>query len=193
VDSVKVLVQGYAQKDANGRWNATSTTTLVCSNGKNVLIDPGMNPEELKNALENEHLTLDGINVIVNSHSHLDHTRNSKLFDQAKVYNPFSLFKKIPENLVIPGTHIKVIHTPGHVDKHLAFLVETPEGQCAIAGDVIWWEDDEEQKTDLKSLLEHIDPAGKDQKVIQESRKKLFSMADYVIPGHGEVFRLPGK
>jgi glyoxylase-like metal-dependent hydrolase (beta-lactamase superfamily II) len=191
MDSVKVIVQGYAQKDAAGKWNATSTTVLVCSNGKNVLIDPGMNPEELKKALKNEHLTLGDINVIVNSHSHMDHAGNSKLFDKSLVFDPFTQYKKIPENLVIPGTEIQVIHTPGHVDKHLAFVVETPEGRCAIAGDVIWWEDDEEQKTDLKSLLAHFDVAGKDQALIQKSREKLFRLADLVIPGHGKTFKVP--
>jgi glyoxylase-like metal-dependent hydrolase (beta-lactamase superfamily II) len=193
LDKAIVLIQGYAQKLPDGRWKATSTTTLVRSNGKNVLIDPGMNPEELKKALKNEHLTLDDIHIIVNSHSHMDHTRNSRLFDKSIIFNPFNQYKKIPEDLVIPGTLIRVIYTPGHVDKHIAFLVNTPEGKCAIAGDVFWWEDGEVQKTDYKALIEHIDPVGKDQKVIQESRKKLLSLADYVIPGHGKVFRVPHK
>jgi len=190
MDSVKILIKGYAQQEPGGRWHATSTTVLVRSNGKNVLIDPGMNPEELQKALYNERLTLEDIDIVVNSHSHMDHTRNSKLFDKSKVLNPFTQYKQIPDDLVIPGTQIKVVFTPGHVDKHLAFLVNTSEGKCAIAGDVFWWEDDEEQKTDIKSLIEHIDPAGKNQKVLQESRKKLLALGDYIIPGHGETFRV---
>jgi glyoxylase-like metal-dependent hydrolase (beta-lactamase superfamily II) len=193
MNSVKVLIQGYAQKLPDGRWNATSTTTLVRSEGKNVIIDPGEFPEALQTALEKEHLQVSDIDYVVSSHSHQDHRKASSLFPKEKIYEPFKILKKIPDDLIIPGTFIKVIYTPGHVDKHIAFLVNTTEGKCAIAGDVFWWEDNEEQKTDIASLLEHIDPVTKDQKVLTESRKKLLSMADYVIPGHGKVFRSPGK
>jgi glyoxylase-like metal-dependent hydrolase (beta-lactamase superfamily II) len=191
MDTVKVLVQGYAQKLAGGRWNATSTTTLVRSEGKNVIIDPGLFPNDINTALEKEHLQISDIDWVVSSHSHQDHARNAKLFGQEKVYNPFNENKKIPEGLVIPGTKITVVFTPGHIGKHLAFLVDTPEGKCAIAGDVFWWEDDEEQKTDYESLIAHIDALAKDQKALTESRQKLLVAADYVISGHGKPFRVP--
>jgi glyoxylase-like metal-dependent hydrolase (beta-lactamase superfamily II) len=191
LDSVKVILEGYARKFPDGRWNATSTTTLVRSEGKNVIIDPGLFPKDIKTSLEKEHLQISDIDWVVSSHSHQDHARNSKLFEKSKIFNPFLLYKKIPERLVIPGTKITVVFTPGHVDKHVALLVDTPEGKCAIAGDVFWWEDEEEQKTDHQSLIEHIDPVAKDQAVLQESRKKLLSIADYVIPGHGKTFRVP--
>jgi glyoxylase-like metal-dependent hydrolase (beta-lactamase superfamily II) len=191
MDTAKVLIRGYAQKMPDGRWNATSTTTLVRSEGKNVIIDPGLFPKDITTALEKEGMTVEDIDIVVSSHSHQDHARNSKVFGKEKVYNPFTEYKKIPEGLVIPGTQIKVIFTPGHVDKHIAFLVDTADGKCAIAGDVFWWEDEEEQKTDYASLIAHTDPAGKDQAVLQESRKKLLAIADYVIPGHGKTYRVP--
>jgi glyoxylase-like metal-dependent hydrolase (beta-lactamase superfamily II) len=192
-NTVIVLIKGYAKQLPGGRWDATSTTTLVRSGGNNVIIDPGNFPKDLQDALEKEHLQISDVDWVVSSHSHQDHSRNSKLFGKDKVYNPFLLYKKIPEGLIIPGTQIKVIYSPGHVDKHIAFLVDTAEGKFAIAGDVFWWEDGEEQKTDYESLIAHIDPAGKDLTVLQESRKKLLSMADYVIPGHGDIFRVPGN
>ena len=191
MDTVKVLIQGFAQKLPDGRWNATSTTTLVRSEGKNVIIDPGLFPEDIKDALQKEHLQISDIDWVVSSHSHQDHARNSKLFGKEKNFNPFLLYKKIPGDLVIPGTKIQVVYTPGHIDKHIAFLIDTAEGKCAVAGDVFWWEDDEEQKTDTDSLLVHVDPMAKDQKVLTESRKKLLSMADYIIPGHGKAFKVP--
>jgi glyoxylase-like metal-dependent hydrolase (beta-lactamase superfamily II) len=191
MDTVKVLIQGYAQKLAGGRWNATSTTILVHSEGKNVIIDPGLFPKDIKTALEKERLQISDIDWVVCSHSHQDHTRNAKLFGQEKVYRPFTEYKKIPKGLVIPGTTIQIIYTPGHMDKHIAFLVDTPEGKYAIAGDVFWWEDGKEQKTDYESLIAHFDPLAKDQKALTESRQKLLAAADYIIPGHGKPFRVP--
>lgn len=188
MDIVKVLMQGYAQKESSGRYNATSATVLVRSLDKAVLIDPGLKPAELKGALKREKLEIAAIDIVITSHSHMDHARNSKLFDNTKVLNPFAQYKKIPDNLVIPGTDIRVIFTPGHVNKHLSFLINTPEGVYAVAGDVFWWEDSEEQKVDALSLIEHADPIANYFAMLKESRKKLLSMADFIIPGHGKIF-----
>jgi glyoxylase-like metal-dependent hydrolase (beta-lactamase superfamily II) len=191
VDSFKVLVRGYALKEKSGRYKASSTAVLVNSEGKPVLIDPGLYPKELKAALDRENIKIESIDIVTFSHSHQDHIRNYKLFDKSKVYDPFKQYKKIPEDLYIPGTQIKVIHTPGHFDKHVAFLVDTAEGRYAIAGDVFWWEDTEEQKTDKTSLITHVDPLAEDMVLLQESRKKLLDLTDFIIPGHGGVFKVP--
>jgi glyoxylase-like metal-dependent hydrolase (beta-lactamase superfamily II) len=190
MDSVKVLVQGYALKETSGRYKASSAALLVSSAGKLVLVDPGLYPKELKTALDREQVKIDSIDIVTFSHSHQDHIRNYKLFDTAKVFDPFKQYKNIPEDLLIPGTRIRVIHTPGHVDKHVSFLVETKEGRYAVAGDVFWWEDREEQKTDKVSLIEHIDPLAEDMDLLRESREKLLMLADYIIPGHGKVFKV---
>ena len=191
MNSVKVLVQGYALKEKSGRYKASSAAVLVFSEGKTVLIDPGLYPKELKAALDHENVNIDSIDIVTFSHSHQDHIRNYKLFDKSRVYDPLKQYKKIPEDLYVPGTQIKVIPTPGHVDKHISFLVDTPDGRYAIAGDVFWWEDTEEQKTDKLSLIEHIDPLAEDMALLQESRKKLLDLADYIIPGHGGMFKAP--
>jgi glyoxylase-like metal-dependent hydrolase (beta-lactamase superfamily II) len=194
MDELKMIIQGYAQKEASGRYHATSTTVLIRSGGKLVLFDPGMNPNELKAAFDQENLKIEDIDIVVVSHSHLDHTRNRRLFDKAKFLDLFSLYKsakKSGKKIYIPGTTIEVIHTPGHTDKHFSLLVDTSEGKYAIAGDVFWWEDNEEQKLDTLSLIGHTDPVAKDQAVLQSTRKKLLDMADFIIPGHGRVFPAP--
>ena len=54
---------------------------------------------------------------------------------------------------------IEIIDTPGHVSEHLSLLVDTSEGKVAIAGDVIWWSDMQEQIVDpyQKELNQAVD------------------------------------
>jgi hypothetical protein len=52
-------------------------------------------------------------------------------------------------------------------------------------------QDNETQKTGALSLIEHIDAAGKNQNLLQNSRKKLLGIADDIIPGHGKTFPAP--
>ncbi len=69
MDSVKLLIQGYAKQLPDGRWDATSATVLVKSGGKKVIIDPGEFPEALQAALEKEGLQIKDIDWVVCSHS----------------------------------------------------------------------------------------------------------------------------
>jgi len=60
----------------------------------------------------------------------------------------------------------------------------------AIVSDVFWWSDEEEQKTDKESLMNHEDPYMKNKEELMESRKKVLEIADYIIPGHGKMFKV---
>ena len=104
----------------------------------------------------------------------------------------YSLDGKIEEhNKKVPGTDIEIIHTPGHDMFHCTFLVKTEKyGKVAIAADVFWWADGEEQKTDKESLLNRKDPYAKNEEQLLESRKKVLEVADYIIPGHGKMFKV---
>lgn len=84
---------------------------------------------------------------------------------------------------------IEIIDTPGHVSEHLSLLVDTSEGKVAIAGDVIWWSDTQEQIVDpyQKELNQAVDM---NMESLIKSRKKLLQMADYIIPGHGKKFKV---
>ncbi len=194
VDTIKILIQGFAQQKENRRWNATSTTVLVKSAGKLVLIDPGCGPDNLKSALLKEGLRPEDIDIVVVTHSHYDHSRNGRLFDRDKVYSVSRLFPlrgTQPGTVLVPDTGIRVLHTPGHADKHISFLINTESGKYAVAGDVFWWEDGQEQKTDTQSLIDHRDPIAQNEDILKNSRKHLLDAADFIIPGHGKEFMVP--
>ena len=193
---VKVLVEGYAKKTKDG-WIASSTTVLIRDMGKNIIVDPGSNEKLLLQRLFKEKLKPTDIGMIFLTHYHLDHLLNIRLFPHCDILDggevnrgdvSFSYSDKMPYK--IPKTDIEVIYTPGHANEHCSLLVKTDRGNVVIAGDLFWWRSNEKQKVDYKSLIKKSDEYLKDRKKLIESRKKVLKLADYIIPGHGKMFKV---
>ena len=190
---VKVLIKGYA-REKNGEEFASSTTTLIQNNNLNIIVDPGTNREALLGGLAKESLKTEDINFVIVTHTHLDHSLLVGIFENAKILDNSDVYsfdgKTGGHEGRVPNTDIEIIKTPGHDQFHCSVLVKTEDlGKVVIAGDVFWWLDKEEQKTDKQSLLEHKDPYVKDKKALRESRERILNLADYIIPGHGEMFK----
>jgi len=191
--TVKILIEGYAKKLSNG-WVASSTVCLVTSGSKKIITDPGCNRAKLLDALRKEKLSTGDIDYVFLSHQHPDHTLLAGIFENAKfvtydsnlIYNNDSLTEFHPHSL---GNYIEILQTPGHVLEHISLLVDTNEGRVAIAGDTIWWLDDEEQKFKINQY-DHFPAKGMNMEALIESRKKLIAAADYIIPGHGRMFKI---
>ncbi|MCK4781481.1 MBL fold metallo-hydrolase [Candidatus Parcubacteria bacterium] len=191
---VKILIEGYA-REINGEEFASSTATLIQDVNLNIIIDPGMDRKLLLSALSKENLSLVQIDYVILTHTHLDHSLLVGIFENAVILdnsNTYSFDGKIGEHKgKIPNTEIQIIKTPGHDQFHCSVLADTKDlGKVIIAGDVFWWMDNEEQKTDKQSLIEHKDPYAKDEKALRESRDRILEIADYVIPGHGKMFKV---
>ncbi len=191
---VKVLIEGYAREEEDSEF-ASSTTTLIKESELNIIVDPGMNRELLLESLKKENLSQKDINYVILTHYHLDHSLLAGIFENAKVMDNEDIYSfdgKIKgHDGKVPGTDIKIIKTPGHDMFHCSVLVKTKElGQVAIVSDVFWWSDEEEQKTDKESLMNHEDPYMKNKEELMESRKKVLEIADYIIPGHGKMFKV---
>lgn len=190
---VKVLIEGYAKEIDNG-WLASSTTTLIESDDKKIIVDPGCNRAKLLSELEKNNLNPSDIDFVLLTHNHTDHSLLAGIFENAKVIDDTEIYNndnQIEHDGIIPGTDIKIIETPGHDQFHCAVVVEDEKlGKVVVAGDVFWWMDDEEQKTDFDSLVNHIDPYVKDEEILKNSRKKVLEIADYIIPGHGKMFKV---
>jgi len=190
---IKILIEGYAKKLENG-WVASSASCLVISGNKKIITDPGCNRSKLLDALEKENLTTGDIDYVFLSHQHPDHILLAGIFENAKaitydsnlVYDNDSLTEYHPHLL---GEDIEILQTPGHVLEHISLLVNTQKGKVAIAGDVIWWLQDEEQTFDIHQY-DHSQAKGMNMETLIESRKKLIELADYIIPGHGKMFKV---
>ncbi len=179
---VKILIEGYTSNDL-GEEKTCPTISLVKDGELNMVVDPGVLPDQkmLVEALAKEGLSVENIDIVCITHSHIDHYRNIGMFPNAKTLEFFGLWdgntvSDWDENFT---DDIKIIKTPGHNYDGITFLVETNEGVVAICGDVFWKKDYPEK-----------DIYASDDQKLKESRKKVLELADYIIPGHAGMFKV---
>ena len=187
---IKVLIEGYAREIKDG-WIANSTVVLIKSNEKNIIVDPGFDRKKLLEALKKEKLKTSDINYVFLTHGHTDHSLLAGIFENASIIDELYIYKEeaiINHNGFISDIGLRIIRTPGHKEDHCSLIVEVEKEIYVVAGDVFWWTDDEKQEIDINKPdndLEHMNI----QKLI-ESRKKILKIADYIIPGHGKMFKV---
>ncbi len=178
---VKILLEGYSSVDSGDR--ACSTVTLVRDDDIIMVIDPGTlsSKDVLLNALQKENLTIEDITIVGLTHSHIDHFKYVGMFPNAKVLEYWGWWdndiyldrdNKVSEN-------IEIVKTPGHSHDSITFLVKTKQGVIAICGDVFWKENFPKKDLFAQDLIE-----------LEKSRKKVLEISDYIIPGHGKMFKV---
>jgi glyoxylase-like metal-dependent hydrolase (beta-lactamase superfamily II) len=186
---VRVLYKGSVKKEGDG-WIAVPNTILITQGRRKILVDPGNHPK-LLDQLEIRSIWPEEIDTIFLTHSHLDHTLNLRLFPDAMIIDSTWIYQGTrmkPHDRKIPGTEIEIVPTPGHSLDHASLIVPTEEGKTAICGDLFWWEENDEQRTDYSSLLFLEDPFAVDRDRLLKSRRTLLRIAERFVPGHGEPF-----
>jgi glyoxylase-like metal-dependent hydrolase (beta-lactamase superfamily II) len=194
---IDILVQGYAHSNMDGTYTASSTTTLLRDEEKLVLVDPGCNPKELTFQLKKRDLSLEDIKVVFLTHFHLDHVLNIRLFPNADIYDGSVMYQGDEEtfyNGKIPHTDIETIATPGHATEQFSLkIIDDTLGKVCIAQDLFWWEDGKQKSGTYEDLLNLEDPFANDLVALKESRNKVLDWADWIVPGHGVIFKNPTK
>ena len=191
MNQIKILIEGYASEMESG-WVASSSVTLVKAGEKNIIVDTGCNRQKLLEALEKNGLKTADIDFVLLTHNHADHGLLAGIFEQAKVLTTEEIYDndhQTSHENKIPDTDLEIIPTPGHCPEHCSLVVPTAEGVYVISGDVFWWMDGEEQKLELEKE-DDAHPAEVDMEKLIESRKKILSIADFIIPGHGKMFKV---
>jgi len=185
---IDILVQGYVTKDEK-RDRASSSAVLVQDKEVNIIVDPGLAKEELAAALRKLNLKPEDVDYILLTHYHPDHSFGAAWFPKAKILDNEEVLEGDVVNKhdgFIPNTDLAIMHTPGHADEHCSLAVPTDKGMVVIAGDVFWWTDSEEQKIDINKQ----DPYAIDFEKLKKSREKVLKIADFVVPGHGKIFKV---
>jgi glyoxylase-like metal-dependent hydrolase (beta-lactamase superfamily II) len=177
-----ILREGTRIKDAR------SSVTLIDAGEKKILVDTGMLGEEgiLLDSLYARGLEPEDIDFVVNTHLHLDHCGCNLLFRNSVFYadrneNPPAYFQPTDDGKeLVRG--VSFLRTPGHTEGSITVLARTDEGIYAVVGDAI----------PTKENYDSMSPPAIniDERLAMESMKRIISKADFIIPGHGALFRI---
>ncbi len=188
VAEVKILLKGFTNADSvaeTGEERTRATTTLVRDGNIVMVVDPGVleSQDILVDALAKENLTVQDVNIVCITHSHIDHYRNIGMFPDAKTLEFYGLWDKesVEEWKEQFSTNIQVQRTPGHDHTEISLFVTTKDGIVAICGDVFWKENYPEQADD--------DQFASDTEKLRDSRKMVLKMSDWIVPGHGDIYK----
>lgn len=129
------------------------------------------------------------------THGHSDHVGNLSLFPHSLIivgcdisrddtYMNNELKSGVP---YILNSDIEVIHTPGHTGNDISVIVRnTPLGTIVVTGDLFEREDDIEENAIWRDVSENPD-------IQAHHRHRVLQFADFIIPGHGKMFRVIEK
>ena len=185
---VKILIEGYTNADSaaeTGEEKTQPTITLVRDGDLVMVVDPGIleSQQVLIDALDKEGLTIDDVGVVCITHSHIDHYRNIGMFPNAKTLEYFGVwdkntFQNWSEQF---SPDIQILRTPGHDKTDITLFVTTNDGIVAICGDVFWKENYPQDPRDDTFASNPVE--------LGHSREIVLKMADWIIPGHGKMYK----
>ena len=198
---VKAIVIGHHYHNESGVLDLGSSVTLIKSD-KNILVDSGYFTDTAKiiEELKKENLRPEDIDIVVLTHVHTDHVANNYLFTKAKIYCKFKgdgeytgqfhdrQTGKAQRTDILDGTKlaqdVEFLETPGHTDDSIAVVVDTDQGKVVISGDAIGSQEFMDTTKEPPAFIVY------NMDKFNQSRQKILKIADYVIPGHGEMFKV---
>ncbi len=155
-----------------------------------VIIDPGVKDPRIENFIRQHNLN---VKAILNTHDHADHTSANSFYaelfnapvcapkDDAEYYDsPPNRLLEDGEILDYDDFSIRVIHTPGHTEGSLCFLI----GDYIFSGDTLFkndigriWAADEKKTDDVRK------------KLLLAIKKKVLVLPGrtLICPGHGKT------
>ncbi|XP_075226120.1 metallo-beta-lactamase domain-containing protein 1-like isoform X7 [Lycorma delicatula] len=188
---VTVLYPGYSKEEEGGMMANCSCTLIT---GKlNVIVDT-MTPwdkDKIIKGLADHDLIPDDIDYVICTHGHSDHIGNNNLFLKAKhiVGLSYSFKDHYYSSPLDSGKEfilnegLKILPTPGHTLSDVSVIVNHNE-ITAITGDLF------EKEEDIENEYIWRTTGSEDPEKQEYNRQKIIQMADYIIPGHGPMFKV---
>lgn len=159
--------------------------------GKKIIIDPSNRglAETVLQKLRELGITPEGIDSVLNTHFHYDHSFNNYLFPNANIYtlvtNWLSNRVEAADNVeaILGLRDLHIISTPGHTADHMSFLLEENGKNIIFAGDAV-------NETIIRTG--NIPSMYFDTNLFLQSAVTLLQKADILVPGHGKTLDKQG-
>lgn len=193
---VFVIRDGYCSQEGSGLKTAAGTITLV-KGPQNVIIGTGnaWDTKIVLAGLDRHGIKPEKINYVVCCQGTSDFVGNVNLFTNAihivcydicsgDRYQLHQFDKGIAYEI---DENLDIVPTPGHTEREVTVVIRgTNKGTIAVTGDLferfedleqpsIWQDDSENPEDQLGNRIE------------------LLKMADFIVPGHGSMFKVPEK
>jgi glyoxylase-like metal-dependent hydrolase (beta-lactamase superfamily II) len=193
MNEVHIIQQGYSFIDGEGKYRATGSSTLVKTSKHVIIVDTGSPRERDKilQGLKKFGVKTEDVDHVIGTHGHVDHVGNLNLFSKAvyivgndiceseDIYKENSLKKG--DSLTLEADQVVIIPTAGHTNEDISVVVyNTRFGTVVIAGDLFECENDNDCWKDVSQFP--------DQQA--RNRDKVQQIADWIIPGHGGMFKV---
>jgi glyoxylase-like metal-dependent hydrolase (beta-lactamase superfamily II) len=185
--SVRSILDGRLVRSGNTILEASSTVSLVVSAEKRIIVDTG-SPTDLKllrEALRAASVRPSDVDIVVNTHLHMDHIGGNSLFPNARFYahrleNPPLGTIRVSEGFeLLPG--VELVLTPGHTAGSISVLV-LADRRYAICGDAI---------PTRANVENHVPPSiNINPRLALKSMDSLEASADVIVPGHEAPFEV---
>jgi len=150
--------------------------------------------KQILEALKKCDVSPDDINFVICTHGHSDHIGCNYLFQNAIHIVGFSISFKDKYYLspnfstgeeYIINDQIKVIPTPGHTLQDVTVILKRNETVYAMTGDLF------ENEQDLQNESIWINAGSDSVELQRKHRSHILSIADFIVPGHGPMFKIP--
>ncbi|XP_057333085.1 metallo-beta-lactamase domain-containing protein 1 [Microplitis mediator] len=208
-----VLFDGYSKQLENGKTEANCSCTLIKSPTINIIVDTmtAWDRDKIVTALRSHNIKPEDINYVICTHGHADHIGNNNLFTHARqhivghciqretIFDESQIGTKGEYQL---NEDIKVIATPGHTAEDITLLIkncriinndandvdgsQALQTHCvAITGDLF------EKEADIADPELWKAVGSKElQQTQAKNRLMIIKTADYIVPGHGALFKV---
>jgi glyoxylase-like metal-dependent hydrolase (beta-lactamase superfamily II) len=185
--SVRPILDGRLVRSGDEVLDASSTVSLVVSADKRVIVDTGSSADSklLRESLRAASVRPDEVDIVVNTHLHMDHIGGNSLFPNARFYAhrlespPLGTIRISDQFELLPG--VELVLTPGHTAGSISVLVHA-ERRYAICGDAI---------PTRANIENHVPPSiNINPRLALKSMDYLEASADVIVPGHEGQFEV---
>ncbi|XP_023166325.2 metallo-beta-lactamase domain-containing protein 1 [Drosophila hydei] len=199
-NQVIVLQSGYAHEDEidpNAMRANCSCTLIRCRDGNNIIVDTltAWDGERLKSLIAEQGLQPDDINVVVCTHGHSDHIGCNYLFQQARLHivgstaSKHDLYSEYAGALDTNG-EVLLEKTLGHTLSCVSVLIHNSQFDgttVGVCGDLF------ERCQDIDDAQIWKAAGSEDEKQQAEQRYRIAQLCQYIVPGHGTIFKLDNE